>query len=86
MKPLICLYPPPLTRQELDVAKCAQCGGADPACRHEPELIFNGRCHLEAPTISSYNKHDGIVTIKCSVCQKLVARIKVAFGHLEGLN
>lgn len=68
----------PLTRIELDESQCP-CGKAD--C--DDELFFHGRCHPGAEAEAGYNKRTGILTLKCRVCKKLVARIKVAAGHVD---
>lgn len=68
--------PRPMTRNELDRLGCAM-----PNCTHDhtkdPDLFFHARCHMSAGSEVSYNKQNGVLTIKCKQCKKLVAEIAV---------
>lgn len=76
--------PPPLTRQELDVAQCMICGGKE--CKHDPVLTLQQRCHRQAPVYAEYDRSTGILTLRCVVCRRMTARIKIATSDREGLN
>lgn len=62
----------PLTRRDLDAAACST-----PGCDHTAHdgLILNGRCHPRGTTLSEYR--DGIVTITCAECGRVVTQIAV---------
>ena len=68
----------PLTRLELAGMECP-CGKA--AC--DDDLFFHGRCHLQAPVEAAYQKRTGLLILKCAICHQLIARVKVAAGHLD---
>lgn len=63
----------PLSRADLDAAECEHCD--DPGHVHDP-LVLNQRCHSGAGSEVSY--HDGVLTVLCRRCDKLVAEISVA--------
>ena len=65
-------------RKELD--KLAGCGCAE--CKDGKELkefYFHGKCHMESPTWVHYK--NGVLTIECVECKKIVAKILV--GNME---
>jgi hypothetical protein len=50
-----------------------------PGCDHSGdrgETYLHSRCHMDAPTWSSYRA--GVLTITCSVCGRVVSAIAVA--------
>lgn len=57
--------------EDLKDMKCP-CGR--PGC--EDPIFMHAACHPSAPTWASY--FDGILTISCSVCEKVIAEIAVA--------
>ena len=62
----------PLTRQQLDTMQCGT-----PGCTEEHgALYFHGRCHPNAATWAGYA--DGVVTVRCSVCEQTIVAIAVA--------
>jgi hypothetical protein len=63
--------PEPLYKEDLKDLKCP-CGR--PGC--EDPLFFHSQCHPAAPTWTSY--FDGVLTISCVVCDKIIAQIAVA--------
>jgi len=67
-----------LTREELDKMTCAGCHGDEHA--HGP-LFLHARCHMHAGTFASYL--NGVLTVTCAKCKKLVAKIAVAEGRLS---
>lgn len=63
-----------LTRKIFDVAGCGE-----PNCGHDHTVLFlHSACHPNAGSRASYDKRDGLLTIECRRCKKLVARVKVA--------
>ena len=58
-------------KEDLDQTRC-ECGRS---ALEEP-IIFRSRCHDNEPTWCEY--FDGEVTVRCSVCEKEIVRIKVA--------
>lgn len=69
----------PRTRRELDALPCSCCGG--PPHAGSP-MDLDSRCHNGAPTRARYA--EGVLEIRCAVCDKLVTRIAVAEGVLDG--
>jgi hypothetical protein len=64
----------PMTRQELDVARCMT-----PGCNHEScEVFLHGRCHPHAAVEANYTKGTGILTVRCARCKLLVAHLQIA--------
>ncbi len=65
----------PLTRRDLDGAVCAV-----PGCDHTSHdgLVLVGACHPSGKTRVDYR--DGILTVSCGRCSRLIAQIKVAPG------
>jgi len=62
-----------LTRRVLDPMKCGT-----PGCTCAGPLILNARCHMGRPLQVEYDWTTGVLTVACSVCQRLVAEIAVA--------
>jgi hypothetical protein len=60
-----------LYKEGLKDLKCP-CGV--PGC--EDPLYMHSKCHPEAPTWARY--FDGVLTIECSVCRKVIAEFAVA--------
>ena len=52
------------------------CGNPECTNDHKEGLIVNSACHTKEPTTAWYSK--GILTIKCSICESVVAEIAVA--------
>lgn len=71
--------PLPLTRAQLDDLIC-KCG--KPSCKVDPHLFLKAACHQQGVE-ACFDKRDGILTIRCYVCLKPVARIKVAKSLFE---
>jgi hypothetical protein len=67
--------PEPLTRHQLDRAKCAV-----PGCTHEDHrlLYFVARCHPSAKVHAAYDLVAGVMQVTCGKCKRPVATIKVA--------
>lgn len=67
----------PLTRPDLDAVMAHGCG--NPHCEHkhtlEP-LFLHSRCHVDSPIEASY--FDGVLTVSCMECQKVIVTIAVA--------
>jgi len=65
----------PLTQADLRGVQCQT-----PGCDHQGHgpLFLHGRCHPEAGTWASYE--DGVITIVCATCEKLVVKVAVAEG------
>lgn len=63
-----------LTMQELEAATCA-CG--EPGCENET-LYFHGKCHPQVPSVATYKKGTGKLTLRCSTCGQMVVEIAVA--------
>lgn len=61
-----------LTRRELDATTCAM-----PDCDHTAHhgLVLKARCHPQGHTAVEYR--DGILTVTCAACARLVTRIAV---------
>lgn len=64
----------PLTRAQLD-----QTGCDDPT----HTVILAAHCHTGAGFDVAYHKSRGVLTLSCSVCDRLVAEIAVAPGTLN---
>lgn len=64
-----------LTKEKLDKMVCA-----DPKCEHKDhrELYFHSKCHVGSPTWVCYNKDTGLLHVKCSECERIIAHVKVA--------
>jgi len=60
-----------LYKEDLKDLKCP-CGR--PGC--EDPLFIHSKCHLEAATWASY--FDGVLTVRCSVCEEVIAEFAVA--------
>jgi len=62
------------TRKDLDSFRCD-----NPSCteKHGP-LILHSICHPNDPTWSFYDYNNGILTVKCSICESEIAEILVA--------
>lgn len=59
----------PLTQDDLDeVCDLNDCSD------HE----VRARCHGKAQMVVTYNRDDGVLTITCGVCGKLVLEVEVA--------
>lgn len=65
-----------LTRAQLDLMRCGMVHPDGEICNHGGPLTFHSQCHIEAPTWVTYS--DGVLTVKCSVCEREVAQVKVA--------
>lgn len=69
-----------LTREKLDGMACSECGKdlGDPVHKegHDRRLWLHGRCHPSAGSRVSYL--DGVVTVACRQCKKLIAELAVA--------
>lgn len=64
----------PLTCDDLKAMTCAGCGAEH---EHGKNPVFlHARCHPSAGTFASYL--DGVLTVACARCNKLVARVAVA--------
>ena len=61
----------PLYKEDLDQVQCS-CGRI--ACE-DPVFLHSG-CHIKSPTWCSY--FDGVLTVRCAECKKIVAEIAVA--------
>ena len=64
----------PLTQQDLKDLTCAE-----PGCTHDSHengLALHSRCHPSQPTWAWYK--DGVLTVRCSRCESVVATIAVA--------
>jgi hypothetical protein len=60
-----------LTKDDLERMECQI-----PGCKHEShEFVLHSRCHYRTPTWTSYQ--NGVLTITCSLCHKVVAEIAV---------
>lgn len=70
--------PEPLTQKDLDNHTC-QAEGCDHK-GHSTEMVLHPRCHMGTPTWTAYE--NGAITVKCSECDMLVARIAVAPGDV----
>ena len=63
-----------LTVKELSQAKCAS-----PNCTHDDCTIYlHGRCHIDSPTWTYYDKKSEFVVVECATCRKKIAQIKVS--------
>jgi hypothetical protein len=69
---------PPLTRFQLDRQHCER-----PGCTHEDHtvLFLTQSCHPGRGVEVSYDQRDGIMTVGCHVCSKMVAQVLVANTH-----
>lgn len=68
--------PKPLTRAELNLAKCT-----DPSCKaaHEAEGVFiHAPCHPRAPVGVLYLREKGVLQLMCVVCGTAGPQIQVA--------
>lgn len=64
-----------LTRNRLDLMATAGCE----ACGHDSHVIFfHSRCHPKAATWAKYTSGDGVLTITCSVCERIIAEVQVS--------
>lgn len=61
----------PLYKEDLKGLVCP-CGV--PGC--ESPMVIHSRCHPDRATWVSY--YDGILTVKCSVCEQVLAEVFVA--------
>jgi len=64
-KPVMVSY-----QEDLDLIKYNM-----PCCKDHDETTIHSRCHPLAPTLACYK--DGILTIKCYVCNEVVIEINV---------
>lgn len=71
--------PEPLTRLEMDSANCGICGGTK--CGHDAKLFLHAMCHMKAGTVAIYDKRDGVLTVRCKVCDRMVGRLLIAKDH-----
>ena len=63
-----------LTQKELNQAGCGI-----PNCDHDHSVLFlHSRCHMGRPTTVRYIKETGTISVRCAVCDSVVAEIKVA--------
>jgi hypothetical protein len=63
-----------VSRKQLDAQGC----GA-PLCGHDHTVLFvHPVCHIGAGLEVSYDKRDGVLTIRCHRCKQLVTEILVA--------
>jgi hypothetical protein len=78
--------PEPLTRVELDVAPCAECGKTvgdhevnqcNDAETDDHGLYFHSLCHPDEPPWACYEP-GGYVRFTCSVCELEVCEVAVA--------
>ena len=60
-----------LGRETLDAMRCG-----NPECDCDGPLHLAARCHPQAKLDVSY--HDGVLTVACKSCDKLVTQIAVA--------
>lgn len=64
----------PLTRQELDAMRCECCGeGGD--------LHLTAKCHPQGALEASYTQ--GILTVTCAACRKLIVTLRIATGTAQ---
>jgi len=73
---------PPLTRRDLDAMPCHCCG--EVGHRSEDPMVLSPRCHRGRGARALYI--DGVLTLECAACSKVVARIQVAAQPLEPVN
>jgi calcineurin-like phosphoesterase family protein len=64
---------PPLTRHNLDKMTCSREKCQNTSCTGE--LAFHSACHESFPTWAVYR--DGILIIKCSICDRAIAQVAV---------
>jgi len=62
-----------LSRRELDPMKCGT-----PGCECPGPLVLNSRCHRGRPIEFTYDWTTGLLTGRCTKCQRLVCHIAVA--------
>lgn len=64
----------PLTRAVLDEMGCGT-----PNCGHDHTVLYlHQACHSGVGTRAAYDKRNGVLTIRCRRCEKVVAEIAVA--------
>lgn len=68
----------PLTRQQLDQAKCENPECTDPDCG---TLYLHSRCHPRAALGVKYLQ--GVLTVYCAECEDEVTQVAVAPGQLN---
>lgn len=62
----------PLTQYELDQMRCGK-----PGCECTT-ISLRGNCHPEDPLRITYDRDDGVLTVRCATCDELVAYVEVA--------
>lgn len=72
--------PEPLTRRDLDAARCDT-----PGCAHEDhsELWLVAVCHPRAGLAVRYELVRGALVVSCKRCNVLIAEIAVASGPAD---
>lgn len=65
-------------REQLDALVCQGCD--DPNC--SGELYIHSSCHERAPTWTKYNKRKGCVIVECSICEREIACIEIAYEQV----
>ena len=69
----------PLTAADFKNLKCeapgCECGGIIGS----GAMIFHSKCHPHDPTWAVY-RGEGVLEIECSVCDSLIAKVKLADG------
>ncbi len=61
-----------LTQKELSKMSCSV-----PKCTCGGILYLHSKCHPEEPVWCSYHP-DGFIIVRCSICEKEIAKIQVA--------
>lgn len=61
-------------REDFDMSKCTECEHGAPG--YEDTLYLHSNCHKGLPYFAGY--FDGVLTLTCAVCDKVVAKIAVA--------
>lgn len=65
-----------LTQAELDEVKCGT-----PGCESEHPttgIALAAACHLSGGFAVWYQRADGLLTLRCKVCERIICRIEVA--------
>ena len=68
-----------LTRLEADIAFAQGC--SNPECKDkfcDDEMYIHQNCHPEAPTQTKYSKKEGVITVECMLCEKMIAAFQIA--------
>ena len=68
---------PAIRQGDMDKARCASagCENGSPH-KHPGPLFLHGRCHESSGSFVSY--FEGLLTIACAKCKKLIAQVEVA--------